>query len=190
MTQIGRSNDRAAFLTGIIFPDLMKYSMLRSVPENLAASALAAFTGQHNLSIGFFQITQNCACDIECYLTRHPEHAVQYRRICYDGKIDRLNVILRNHRLLDPETAVYYADAFLDMYYEIYGKDHDCGSIDMAFRDEAFFRMTSVAYSSGHHLSKEDLLYRMDIANYPYGWNDSRSLWNYQSLAFAYWKSI
>ena len=168
----------------------MKHSLFRFILESVLSTLMTVFTGHHSLSIGLFQMKLECACEIEKYLLNHRKQSEKYKKICFGGKHNYLDMILRNNRLLIPKTAILYVDAFLEMFYDIYIKDNKYETFDTIFRNEYFFSHTAVAYSSGHHLNVEERLARMDIANYPYGWNHPRSHWNYQHLSFCYWKTI
>lgn len=155
----------SAELSAILFPELIRYSMLRDFFETQSLELLYVNFGAEtaDFSIGQFQMKPSFAEAVEAYLRERPALAAPHSQLLdYAAEAGKERRKARLKRLQEDAWQLRYAAAFLAVAKDKFG---DRLPADPADR----IRFLATAYNHGFQSSAEAIRPWIVAQNFPYG---------------------
>lgn len=196
MQERGVDKQLARFAVAIVFPELTRYSSFRDSLEVNANRASINLEKKRDYSVGEMQMTSSFAVDVERQLVRHDDLRQKYSDIDFGG--DDATAEAREARLdriTQRQFQISYLLAFVDVFARMYAAEVDewladdaalaktvpaSESIYSSYTCLAFF---ATAYNAGFMRGLDVIAPFMMRYGFPYGGLDSRSHWNYRTIA-------
>ncbi|MBQ9238724.1 MAG: hypothetical protein IJ191_05340 [Treponema sp.] len=187
----GITQTHARFVTAIVFPELTRYNRTQDFFEAAANSLSVRSSHPKNYSIGVMQMTPQFAVDVERELARHTDLQELYRDINYYG--DTATTHCRRERIKrirDKDCQISYLLCFLDVFLRLYETDIATwqSDADNIYTDSICLAYAATAYNAGMYRGIERYEWFMTQFGFPYGGGDSRSHWNYRTIAESWWR--
>lgn len=208
----GTSPELARFATAIVFPELTQYSEIRNSVAVSANRASVGTENKKNYSVGKLHMTPIFAEDVERLLFYYDDLPEKYSDIIsVAGASPEQAEILRLERIEKLETQISYLLAFIEIFSRLRSDEIDkwieeennlsggdaknanaskpesgnkTANANTAFYESpACLAYFATAYNAGFSRKIETLELYMMRYGFPYGGLDSRSHWNYRTIA-------
>lgn len=185
-TICGKFDNDPTVISSIVFPETIRYSMIRDYLETTSLDLVYVNTGLADFSIGNFQIKPSFAEKIEFHAEQNL--SILEPEIC---KWFSYNTELKGHeirkermnRLKSPSSQLYYINFFYSylqsLFPELQSED-----------TEYLIRFASTAYNYDFEGSKERIIENMDGKFFPWGVNNEKEKFNYADISWYYFKRI
>lgn len=208
----GTSPELARFATAIVFPELTQYSEIRNSVAVSANRASIGTENKKNYSVGKLHMTPIFAEDVERLLFYYDDLPEKYSDIIsVAGASPEQTELLRLERIEKLETQISYLLAFIEIFSRLRSDEidkwieeennlsggdaknanssKDASGNKTTNDNTAFYESTAclayfaTAYNAGFSRKIETLEKYMMRYGFPYGGLDSRSHWNYRTIA-------
>ncbi|MCF8380305.1 MAG: hypothetical protein K9H49_12045 [Bacteroidales bacterium] len=173
-------------ISSIVFPEAIRYSMIRDYFETASLELAYVSTGAPDFSIGSFQIKPSFAEKIEYYVKNNmhylePEllHWFSYEKDLKEFQIRKI----RLDRLKSTEAQLYYINAFYRILLHRFSFLTSC-------EKEYRIKFTSTAYNHNFEADSSEIEVYMSKSFFPWGANNEKQKFNYADIAWDYYARI
>lgn len=176
-------NNDADMLAAIVFPELIRYNMVRNYFETAALNALYVRYGsaEADFSIGYFQIKPSFAERIEQAIGADTTLSQKYLELFFHNKLQTRQERLT--RLNDLVGALVYLNAFCDLMEPRVPPM-------WAQTPQGKLRYLATAYNCGFDLNPEQIEDWMNRSVFPYGPRSNARQYNYAEISWHYYQLV
>jgi len=175
-----------AVISSIVFPEAIRYSMIRDFLESTSLDLVYVSTGTADFSIGSFQIKPSFAERIEYYAMndinfQNPELIEWFR---YDEGLKDFQIRReRIDRLNSTEGQLIYVNYFYSLLLDRFSYLND---VEM----EYLIKFSSTAYNHNFEADQAEIELFMEKSFFPWGVNNEKEKYNYADIAWDYYARI
>lgn len=188
MQKLGVEDNLARFAVAIVFPELTRYRKFRDSLETSANRASINSEKKRNYSIGEMQMTPSFVVDVERQLTRYGDLRQKYSDIDFAGDDETTEAReARLDRITQRQFQISYLLAFVDVFARMYAAEVDEW---LAEGDDTCLAFFATAYNAGFMRGLDVIAPFMMRYGFPHGGRDTRSHWNYRTIAQTWFRSI
>lgn len=179
----GYYHNDADVIAAIVFPELIRYNMVRNYFETAALNTLYVRYGstEVDFSVGYFQIKPSFAERLEQAVEADTVIAFKYPGIALrsgpEARQERVN------RLNDLGGALVYLNAFCDLMETRI-------SPEWTKTPEGTLRYLATAYNSGFDLHSRYIAEWMRRSVFPYGTRSDARQYNYAEISLHYYQQV
>ena len=167
-------------LKAIIFPELIRYSLIRDYLEIGSLELIYVSTGKIDFSIGTFQMKPSFIENLEKYFKSHMDLFKKYDN--YLPYLSERPIDIRKERLMRLKSMEYQL-VYLNLFYDLMEKWHP----NVFLKDKEYqVRFLSTAYNHGFEASVEEISSYMNKKFFPFGINNDKRKYNYSDIAWDY----
>lgn len=173
-------------ISSIIFPEAIRYSIVRDYLETTSLELVYASTGAADFSIGSFQIKPSFAERIE-YYAKHEIKFIEPELLDWfnynEGLKDYQIRKVRLQRLKSIEGQLFYVNLF---YKYLLNKFNKLNYVET----EYLIKFSSTAYNHNFEADQKEIEDYMSKAFFPWGVNNDKEKFNYADIAWNYYQHI
>ncbi len=166
-------------LIAIIFPELIRYSIIRDFIEVNTLEIVYVNTGMADYSIGPLQIKPSFAVKIEELVKNNPYFDHIASKFSYSSRIEVEKRKQRLLRLKNFRSQLLYAGVFQKYMYRRFSWLNDTSI-------EYQVKFLSTAYNYDFMASRKDIENYMEEAFFPWGAHNNRKKYNYADISWYY----
>lgn len=176
------SNEEAAFLFGIVAPEVSQYNQINDFMELYALKVLYTQngTGYADFSVGYFKMKPSFIERMERYVQSNESLKTKYERILFVDPSTKASRVERLERLESIEWQIQYLCVFCDIMNVKFSKKN-YGSTDEKL---AFY---ASAFNSGFHKTENEILAMRTRKLFPANTKDP---FNYAEVAQWFYNEI
>jgi hypothetical protein len=171
------------FFNAIIFPELIRYSILQDFFETQALKLIYVDQGREgaDFSIGYFQMKPSFIEDLENYVKTDQNLQTKYREILQFNSNDLKNI--REERVDRLQSAGWQA-MYLCCFIDIVSKIYENNPFSTLPEKLNFY---SSAYNSGFLSGQENIVKRIHFQSFPYGTQYKGKQYAYSDVSLFYY---
>lgn len=177
-------NNDPAVISSIIFPEAIRYSMIRNFLETTSLDLVYVSTGSADFSIGSFQIKPSFAERIEYYVKndRNIQDSDLLEWFRYDEGLKDYQIRKeRIDRLKSTEGQLMYINYF---YTHLLDRFSYLNAVEM----EYLIKFSSTAYNHNFEADQIEIEQFMQKSFFPWGGNNEKEKYNYADIAWDYFQ--
>ncbi|MCK4920170.1 MAG: hypothetical protein KAS71_03940 [Bacteroidales bacterium] len=173
-------------ISSIIFPEAIRYSMIRDYLETASLELVYVSTGEADFSIGSFQIKPSFAERVE-YYAKHEMKFIEAELLdwfSYDEGLKDYQIRKeRLERLKSTEGQLLYVNLFYKYLLNRFDKLNKNGA-------EYLIKFSSTAYNHDFEADMKEIEIYMSKAFFPWGVKNDKEKFNYADIAWYYYQDI
>jgi hypothetical protein len=176
-------NQSAEFLSSIVSPEIMRYSVLSDILETSALEILYCDFGSKvaDFSIGRFQMKPSFVESLEKEIKRNKELSIEYGKLLLPETItEKEKRAQRLERLKNTDWEIQY----LSVFVAICDRRFQCTKFNSVSEKLVFY---ATAYNCGFYNSSESIIKKSKLSLYPYGINYKGQQYPYSDVALFFY---